>query len=100
MEALLSDVPDSLKDVALIDAKTCAAVGGMSVSSWNGLVRSGAAPQPAIRTNRYTRWRAIDVRTFFHEYPKRVRPEVSQMVLERSLKAVQSRMKTGAAVTS
>ena len=60
-----ASLPAALAEVALIDAKTCAATGGMSVSQWHNLVREGAAPKPLIRTPRFTRWGLADVRKFF-----------------------------------
>jgi predicted DNA-binding transcriptional regulator AlpA len=51
--------------VALIDAPTCAATGGMSVSWWHDEVKEGRAPQPVIRKPRCTRWRVADVRAFW-----------------------------------
>jgi hypothetical protein len=60
----LPPVPSSLADVALIDGPTAAAAGAMSLSSWHELVRVGAAPKPAIRAPRCTRWRLVDVRQF------------------------------------
>ncbi|MFL6626339.1 MAG: helix-turn-helix transcriptional regulator [Vitreoscilla sp.] len=58
-------IPSALQDVTLIDAKTCAAVGSMSVSWWHEEVRAGRAPQPVIRQPRFTRWRVVDVRAFW-----------------------------------
>lgn len=58
-------LPSGLADVALIDAPTCAATGGMSVSWWHDEVKEGRAPQPAIRKPRCTRWRVSDVRAFW-----------------------------------
>lgn len=60
-------LPTTLADVALIDAPTCAATGGMSVSWWHDEVKEGRAPQPAIRKPRCTRWRVADVRAFWIE---------------------------------
>lgn len=60
-----ASLPAALAEVALIDAKTCAATGGMSVSQWHNLVREGVAPKPVIRTPRFTRWGLADVRKFF-----------------------------------
>jgi predicted DNA-binding transcriptional regulator AlpA len=61
-KADLPPIPSALVDVALIDGPTCAAAGGISISRWHELVRRHAAPQPAIRAPRYTRWRMGDVR--------------------------------------
>lgn len=60
-------LPPDLADVALIDATTCAAAGGMSVSWWHEQVRVRAAPQPAIRKPRCTRWKLAAVRAFWIE---------------------------------
>lgn len=60
-------LPSDLKAVALIDAKTCAATGGMSISWWHEAVRTGAAPKPVIRKSRCTRWRVKDVATFWKQ---------------------------------
>jgi predicted DNA-binding transcriptional regulator AlpA len=58
-------LPDRLAAVALIDAKTAAATGGISVSQWHQDVVDGKAPQPAIREHRYTRWRLADVEAYW-----------------------------------
>lgn len=60
-------LPAELGSVALIDAKTCAAVGGMSLSWWHAEVAAGRAPSPAIRKPRCTRWRMAAVRAFWIE---------------------------------
>lgn len=57
-------IPNALADVALIDRRTFAAAGAMSVSQLDELVRSGDAPQPVIRQPRFTRWRMADVRAW------------------------------------
>ena len=57
-------LPD-LSEVALIDAQSCAATGGMSVSWWHAQVAAGQAPQPAVRRPRCTRWRLAEVRSFW-----------------------------------
>jgi predicted DNA-binding transcriptional regulator AlpA len=54
--------------VALIDAPTCAAAGGMSVSWWHDEVRTGRAPAPAVRQPRCTRWRMSDVVEFWQAF--------------------------------
>lgn len=58
----LPEVPAALADVALIDGPSCAASASMSLSAWLDAVREGRAPQPVIRRQRFTRWRAADVR--------------------------------------
>ena len=61
-------IPAALSSVALIDAPTCAAGGGMSVSWWHDEVRGGRAPAPAVRQARCTRWRLSDVVAFWHAF--------------------------------
>lgn len=58
-------LPPHLAEVALIDAHTSSAVGGMSVSWWHDEVRAGRAPAPVIRQPRCTRWRLADVRAYW-----------------------------------
>lgn len=60
-------VPEDLADVALIDARTAAAAGCMSVSWWTAEVAAGRAPQSAMREVRCTRWRLTDVREFWRQ---------------------------------
>lgn len=60
----LPPVPPALADVALIDGPTCAAAGGISISTWHELVRAKGAPQPVMRAVRCTRWRLADVRAW------------------------------------
>lgn len=57
----------ALAEVALIDAKTCAAVGSMSLSWWHDEVRTGRAPAPVIREPRCTRWTLASVRAYWTE---------------------------------
>ncbi len=58
-------IPEALAEVALIDATTSAAGGGMGVSWWHDEVRAGRAPAPAIREPRCTRWTLASVRAFW-----------------------------------
>lgn len=58
-------IPEALAEVALIDATTCAAGGGMGVSWWHDEVRAGRAPAPVIREPRCTRWTLASVRAFW-----------------------------------
>lgn len=60
-------LPADLAAVALIDARTCAAAGDMSVSWWHEEVRTDRAPKPVIQQPRFTRWRLADVRRFWAE---------------------------------
>lgn len=66
--SFVSALPIALADLALIDAKACAAVADMSVSWWLEKVASGQAPQPAIRMPRCTRWRLADVAAFWRDF--------------------------------
>lgn len=59
--------PEALVDVALVDATTAAAAGGMGLSWWHAAVAAKRAPQPVIREARCTRWRLVDVRNFWKE---------------------------------
>lgn len=61
-------IPPALVGVALVDASTCAAAGGMSVSWWHEAVRTGRAPTPAVRQPRCTRWRLADVTAFWEAF--------------------------------
>jgi len=64
------DLPASLIDVALIDARQCARAAGVSLSTWYDLVKDGRAPQPAFRAVRCTRWRLADVRSWLIEFAR------------------------------
>ena len=61
-------LPPALQEVALIDAKVAAAVGGMSVSWWYIEVAAGRAPQPVVRQTRCTRWTVTSVREFWQRF--------------------------------
>lgn len=65
METVARQLPDQLADVALIDAQTAAAVGGMRKSWWYAEVAAGRAPLPAIKQPRCARWRLQEVRDFW-----------------------------------
>lgn len=80
-------LPAALAEVALVDAKICAATGGMSVSQWHNLVREGLAPKPLIRTPRYTRWGLVDVRQFFLGLTMQGASEGESAVVERAKNA-------------
>lgn len=64
-EAPHANLPVELIDCALVDARTCAAVGDMSISWWFAEVRAGRAPQPVIRGVRCSRWRLVDIRDYW-----------------------------------
>lgn len=61
----LPSIPSALTSVALIDAPTCAAAGGMSVSWWHEEVRAKRAPAAAVKQPRCSRWRLADVSAFW-----------------------------------
>lgn len=81
-----TSVPAVLQDVALIDGPTCAAVGQVSLSTWHELVRTGEAPQPAIRGIRFTRWRLVDVRDYWRRRAEDGTPEAAERLMARSRK--------------
>jgi len=83
-------LPAELADVALVDAKIAAAVGGMSVSWWHEKVASGEAPQPAIRAPRCTRWRAADVRRFWVKFAAHVDQRAAEQVTALAAKATRA----------
>ena len=82
-------LPRDLTEVALIDATTCAAAGAMSVSWWHEEVRTGRAPQPAVRAPRCTRWRLADVRDYWHKRAESsaTDPQVGEALKARATKA-------------
>lgn len=91
-------LPTDLAEVALIDAATCAAVGGISASWWLGEVRAGRAPAPAIRKPRCTRWRASEVRAFWQQFAGQAADdEAAQRLVERNTKASQAALRKRAA---
>jgi len=85
----LPNLPNALADAALIDGPTCAAVGGACVSWWHEKVRTGRAPQPAIRQSRFTRWRLADVRAFWVAFAESAThdEQVTQRATRASVKA-------------
>jgi hypothetical protein len=58
-------LPADLAAVALIPAKTCAAIGSVSLSWWHSEVAAGRAPLARIKQPRFTRWKAADVIEFW-----------------------------------
>lgn len=58
-------IPPALTEVALVDASTCAAAGGMGVSWWHAEVAAGRAPQPVIRGPRCTRWTLASIKSYW-----------------------------------
>jgi len=83
----LPPVPPALADVALIDGPTCAAAGGMSLSSFHEVVREGSAPQPVVRQPRFTRWRLADIRKWLIERGSIQTPGQADEVTARARKA-------------
>jgi predicted DNA-binding transcriptional regulator AlpA len=85
----LPPVPSTLASVALIDAPTCAAAGGMSVSWWHEEVRTGRAPAPAVRQPRCTRWRLSDVLAFWQAFATKgeADTQAAQQVTAKAKKA-------------
>ena len=81
-------IPPALADVALIDAKACAASASISVSSWYDVVRTGNAPQPVVRSPRCTRWRLADVRSWLSTLASQgIDDDAAQQVVTRASKA-------------
>jgi predicted DNA-binding transcriptional regulator AlpA len=81
-------LPESLADVALIDGPTAAAAASISVSQWYDLVRNGAAPQPAFRAPRCTRWRLADVRLWLVQWAERESgSEAADTVIDQARRA-------------
>lgn len=62
------ELPSDLAAISLIDAKTCAAAGAMSVSWWHAEVAAGRAPKPVVQRPRCTRWRATDVAAYWRAF--------------------------------
>jgi len=60
-------IPPGCEDVARIAAPVCAAIGGVSVSSFLKNVREGRAPQPVVRAPRCTRWLLADVKEYWRK---------------------------------
>lgn len=60
-----AELSSALQSVALIDAKTAASVGSMSLSWWHAEVAAGRAPLPVIKQPRCARWRLQEVRDFW-----------------------------------
>lgn len=74
---------------ALIDIEVCAAGGGVSLSWWHEKVRTGEAPEPAIRAPRFTRWNLGQVRQFWTDYVAKAAQEAqaADSVKDRAAKA-------------
>lgn len=80
-------LPAEAADVALIVAKTCAAIGDVSLSWWHEAVRAGRAPKPAIREPHFTRWRLADVRQFWIDRAASSSPAAADAVITHAKKA-------------
>jgi len=82
-------LPSDLTAVSLIDAKTCAAAAGISISHWQQLVRDGRAPSPVMRRQRCTRWRLADVVQFWSKASQLSDPERSMAHAVKAARAAQ-----------
>lgn len=82
-----TQLPASLESVALIDAKTAAAVGCMSLSWWHAEVAAGRAPRPAIQQPRCTRWRLQEVRDFWARRAARPNEGKAEQVASQAKRA-------------
>lgn len=65
LKSELPAIPPALVDAALVDGRTAAACGAISLSQWYDLVRRKEAPQPVVREPRCTRWTLTSVRDFW-----------------------------------
>ena len=85
----LPAIPNALTDVAMINAKTAAAAGSMSISQFLELVRIKDAPQPVIRQPRFTRWNLMAVRAWLIERASQHTADTraAEMVTARARKA-------------
>lgn len=95
------EFPDSLRSVALIDAKKAAAVGSMSVSWWHGEVAAGRAPRPVIKQLRCVRWRLEEVKDFWARRASRpddIKAEQLAAQAKRASAAAKAK-RTGAEIT-
>ena len=81
--AVRTPPPPALIEVALIDAKACAATGCMGVSWWYAEVAAKRAPQPVIREPRCSRWRLVDVRKFWADRAERSADQQAAEVVAR-----------------
>ena len=91
----------ALAGVALIDAPTCAAPGGMSVSWWHEEVRAGRAPAPAVRRPRCTRWRLADVSAFWQAFASKGEGDIktaAQVTAQAKKASAAARVKRAGAV--
>ncbi len=88
-KTVIPTIPPALAKVALIDAPTCAATGGMSVSWWHEEVRTGRAPAPVVRQPRCTRWRVADVAAYWQAFATKgeVDTEAAEQVTAKAMKA-------------
>lgn len=80
-------LPADLAAVSLVDDKTCAAAGAMSVSWWHAEVAAGRAPAPAIRRPRCTRWRAAEVAAFWRAFASAADTATAAALKARATKA-------------
>ena len=90
MHTSTQPLPSDLTAVSLIDAKTCAVAGGISISHWQQLVRDGRAPSPVMRRQRCTRWRLADVVLFWSEASQLSDPGPSMAHAVKASRAAQA----------
>jgi len=83
----LPAVPAALAEFALIDVRQVSAACGLSAHTWQRLVRAGAAPQPAVRAPRYTRWRLADVRAWLLQRAEQTDHEQAERVVAQARRA-------------
>lgn len=83
----INKVLEAFFEVALIDAKACAAQGQMSVSWWLDKVRDGSAPKPVVQQPRCTRWRVAEVYQFWSNFALAGDPEATIAMRAKLVKA-------------
>jgi hypothetical protein len=94
----LPAVAPELAAVQLVDGKTAAQVGDMSLSWWHEMVSKGIAPQPLFRAPRCTRWRAAQVAEFWRDWrPADAAVSVVDLAKQASAKAGEGRRAAAAA---
>lgn len=96
-------LPADLAAVALIDARSAAAVGSMSVSWWLQKVADNEAPQPAVRAPRCTRWTLTSVRAFWQAFGEQANASAAAAVKAQATKAsaaARSKRRTAAGATA
>lgn len=80
-------VPAALEVVALVDAKTAASAGSMSLSQWYAMVAEGLAPKPVIQRPRFTRYRLSEVADFWRDFGSQADTSAADAVKAKATKA-------------